>query len=125
MTRGESHHHGFVACPRQLSYIALVMRNPIRVIREFVEGFGLVEQAQVVASTAVIVTMATIIAVILLTGETLRWTDFVSVLAVGLIGFFSVLFSLQYARQLDEQRRQLLAISTIAEAVNRSVELEH
>lgn len=115
----------FVACPRQLSYIALAMRNPIRAIREFVESFGLVEQAQVVASTAVIVTMATIIAVILLTGETLRWTDFVSVLAVGLIGFFSVLFSLQYARQLDEQRRQLLAISTIAEAVNRSVELEH
>jgi len=101
------------------------MRNPIRAIRSYVEGFGLVEQAQVVASTAVIVTMATILAAILLTGETLRWTDFISVLAVGLIGFFSVLFSLQYARQLDEQRRQLLAISTIAEAVNRSVEVEH
>lgn len=100
------------------------MRNPFRAIREFIESFGLVEQAQVVASTAVIVTMATIIAAILLTGETLRWTDFISVLAVGLIGFFSVVFSLKYARQLDEQRRQLLAISTIAEAVNRSVELE-
>ncbi len=101
------------------------MRNPFRAIREFIESFGLVEQAQVVASTAVIVTMATIIAAILLTGETLRWTDFISVLAVGLIGFFSVVFSLKYARQLDEQRRQLLAISTIAEAVNRSVELDH
>ncbi len=101
------------------------MRNPFRAIRGFIESFGLVEQAQVVASTAVIVTMATIIAAILLTGETLRWTDFISVLAVGLIGFFSVVFSLKYARQLDEQRRQLLAISTIAEAVNRSVELDH
>ncbi len=101
------------------------MRNPLRAIRKFVESFGLVEQAQVVASTAVIVTMATIIAAILLTGETLRWTDFISVLAVGLIGFFSVVFSLKYARQLDEQRRQLLAISTIAEAVNRSVEVVH
>jgi PAS domain S-box-containing protein len=101
------------------------MRNPFRAIRQFIESFGLVEQAQVVASTAVIVTMATIIAAILLTGETLRWTDFISVLAVGLIGFFSVVFSLKYARQLDEQRRQLLAISTIAEAVNRSVELGH
>jgi PAS domain-containing protein len=101
------------------------MRNPLRLIRKYIESFGLVEQAQVVASTAVIVTMATIVAAILLTGETLRWTDFISVLAVGLIGFFSVLFSVNYARQIDEQRRQLLAISTIAEAVNRSVELEH
>ncbi|MBX2992808.1 MAG: PAS domain S-box protein [Bacteroidetes bacterium] len=101
------------------------MRNPFTSIRQLIVNFGLVEQAQVVASTAVIVTMATIVAAILLTGETLRWTDFISVLAVGLIGFFSVVFSLKYARQLDEQRRQLLAISTIAEAVNRSVELEH
>ncbi len=101
------------------------MRNPLKALKYFVENFGLVEQAQVVASTAVIVTMATIVAAILLTGETLRWTDFISVLAVGLIGFFSVVFSLKYARQLDEQRRQLLAISTIAEAVNRSVELDH
>jgi PAS domain S-box-containing protein len=101
------------------------MQKPVRAVKNFIENFGLVEQAQVVASTAVIVTMATIVAAILLTGETLRWTDFISVLAVGLIGFFSVVFSLSYARQLDEQRRQLLAISTIAEAVNRSVELDH
>jgi PAS domain S-box-containing protein len=101
------------------------MRNPLKFIQRFTENFGLVEQAQVVASTAVIVTMATIVAAILLTGEALRWTDFISVLAVGLIGFFSVVFSLKYGRQLDEQRRQLLAISTIAEAVNRSVELDH
>ncbi len=100
------------------------MRNPIKILRQFITNFGLVEQAQVVASTAVIVTMATIVAAILLTGEGLRWTDFISVLAVGLIGFFSVVFSLKYARQLDEQRRQLMAISTIAEAVNRSVELD-
>ncbi len=92
-------------------------------LRQFITNFGLVEQAQVVASTAVIVTMATIVAAILLTGDGLRWTDFISVLAVGLIGFFSVVFSLKYARELDEQRRQLLAISTIAEAVNRSVDM--
>ena len=101
------------------------MRNPLKIVTQFIKDFGLVEQAQVVASTAVIVTMATIVAAILLTGETLRWTDFISVLAVGLIGFFSVVFSLKYARQIDEQRRQLLAISTIAEAVSRSVELDH
>ncbi|MEO8167281.1 MAG: ATP-binding protein [bacterium] len=99
------------------------MRNPIKILHQFITNFGLVEQAQVVASTAVIVTMATIVAAILLTGDGLRWTDFISVLAVGLIGFFSVVFSLKYARELDEQRRQLLAISTIAEAVNRSVDM--
>ena len=101
------------------------MWNPFKAVKQYIEDFGLVEQAQVVASTSVIVTMATIVAAILLPGETLRWTDFISVLAVGLIGFFSVVFSLKYARQIDEQRRQLLAISTIAEAVNRSVELEY
>jgi PAS domain S-box-containing protein len=101
------------------------MRNPKDAIKQITGSFGLVEQSMVVSSTALIVTMATIVAAIVLTGETLRFTDFISVLAVGLIGFFSVLFSWKYARELDEQRGQLLAISTIAEAVNRSVELEH
>lgn len=100
------------------------MRNPIKGIKRFSGNFGLVEQALVVASTALIVTMVTIIASILLTGEKLRWIDYINLLAVSVIGFFSVIFSWKYSRQLDEQRRQLLAISTIAEAVNRSVELE-
>lgn len=101
------------------------MRNPVKAIRQYIKEFGLVEQALVVASTALIVTMVTITASILLTGEKLRWIDYVNLLAVSVIGFFSVIFSWKYSRQLDEQRRQLLAISTIAEAVNRSVELEH
>lgn len=100
------------------------MQRLQRSIRNFFEGFGLVEQALVVSSTALIVTMVTIIAAILLTGEKLRWIDFINIFAVGVIGFFNVVFSWKYSRQLDEQRRQLLAISTIAEAVNRSVELE-
>ncbi|MBI4535823.1 MAG: response regulator, partial [Ignavibacteriae bacterium] len=83
------------------------------------------EQAQVVASTAVIVTMTTIIGAIVGTGQTPRWTDFISIVAVGTIGFASVYFSLQYSRQLDEQRRQLLAISTIAEGVNRFFDLDY
>lgn len=98
------------------------MKNPATTIREFARNLGPVEQAQVVASTAVVVTMSTIILAMVLTGQSPRLMDFISILAVGIIGFTSVYFSLLHSRQLDEQRRQLLALNTIAEAVNREVE---
>jgi PAS domain S-box-containing protein len=101
------------------------MKNPLSILRRFVRNLGLVEQAQVVASTGVIVSMATIIIAMLATGQSPRLMDFVSILTIGLIGFAGVFFSLQYSRQLDEQRRQLLAINSIAESVNRVVELDH
>jgi PAS domain S-box-containing protein len=100
------------------------MENPIKRISLLVKNLGPVEQAQVVASTAVIVSMATIITAISVTGEPTRLMDFISILTVGTIGFTSVYFTLQYNRQLDEQRQQLLALNTIAEAVNRVVELD-
>lgn len=99
------------------------MKGPVTAIREFISTLGPVEQAQVVASTAVVVTMATIVTAMVVTGQQARLMDFISVLAVGTIGFTSVYFSLHYSRQLDEQRRQLLALNTIAEAVNRVVDL--
>ncbi len=99
------------------------MKGPLTAVRQFTSGLGPVEQAQVVASTAVVVTMATIVTAMVVTGQPARLMDFISVLAVGTIGFTSVYFSLQYSRQLDEQRRQLLALNTIAEAVNRVVDL--
>ncbi|HTY60304.1 MAG TPA: ATP-binding protein [Bacteroidota bacterium] len=68
--------------------------------------------------------MATIISAMVVTGQTPRLMDFISILTVGTIGFTNVYFSLRYSRQLDEQRRQLLAMNTIAEAVNRVVELD-
>src|SRR5512137_2924936 len=92
-------------------------------IRRFLQNLGPVEQAQVVASTAVIVMMTTIISAIAVTGQSPRLMDFISILTVGTIGFTSVYFSLRYSRQLDEQRRQLLALNTIAESVNRVVEI--
>jgi PAS domain S-box-containing protein len=101
------------------------MRTPIARGKEFIRNLGPVEQAQVVASTAVVVTMATIISAMVLTGQSTRLMDFISILAVGTIGFTSVYFTVQYSRQLDEQRRQLLALNTIAEAVNRVVELDY
>jgi PAS domain S-box-containing protein len=101
------------------------MTNPITVIRTFIRTLGPVEQAQIVASTAVVVSMTTIISAMAVTGQSPRLMDFISILTVGSIGFVSVYFSLHYSRQLDEQRRQLLALNTIAEAVNRVVELDY
>lgn len=101
------------------------MVSPFHTIRRFARNLGPVEQAQVVASTAVVVTMVTIITAMLATGQTPRLMDFISILAVGVIGSASVYFSLRYSRQLDEQRQQLLALNTVTETVNRSVELDY
>src|SRR5258706_5704803 len=85
---------------------------------------GLVEQSQVVASTAVIVAMGTIVTVHFVTNSSFTWLDFITILTVGVIGYVSVYFSLKYGRMLEEQRRELLELNTIAEAVNHSVELD-
>ncbi len=100
------------------------MLNPITSIRRFLRSLGPVEQAQMVASTAVVVTMVTILSAMAATGQIPRLMDFISILAVGLIGFTSVYFSLLNSRRLDEQRRQLIAINTVADAVNRIVSLD-
>ncbi len=99
------------------------MMHPIRTIRNFVRGLGPVEQAQVVASTSVVVSMVTIVSAMAAIGQMPRLMDFISVLTVGLFGFTTVFFSLRYGRQLDAQRRHLLALNTISEAVNRAVDL--
>lgn len=101
------------------------MMNPLYTLKKFVRNLGAVEQAQVVASTAVIVSMATIITAMVLTQQAVRLMDFISILTVGTIGFTSVYFTLRYGRQLDAQRRQLFALNTIAEAVNQVVELDY
>ncbi len=88
-------------------------------------GLGPVEQAQMVASTAVVVSMATIVSVMAATGQTPRFMDVVSIVTVGVFGFTSVYFSLLNNRRLDEQRRQLLALNTVAEAVNRVADLDY
>lgn len=94
-------------------------------LRRFFSPFGLVEQSQVVASTAVVVAMLTIISAHFFIGKELQWLDFIGIVTVGSVGFVSVFFSLKYGRQLEEQRRELLALNTVAEAVNHSVELEY
>ncbi len=100
------------------------MKNPIIGIQRFFNNLGPVEQAQIVSSTAVIVSMGTIVMSMFATNQEPRLMDFISVLTVGLIGYISVYFSLTYSRQLDAQRKQLLALNTIAEAVNKVVQLD-
>src|SRR6266581_6635825 len=101
------------------------MKYSLKSIRPLFPRMGLVEQSQVVASTAVVVAMVTIVTVHFVTGSTFNSLDFISILTVGVIGFVSVYFSLKYGRMLEEQRRELLELNTIAEAVNHSVELDY
>jgi len=100
-----------------------MLKRPIHTIRAFFKSLGVVEQAQVVASTAVIVAMVTMIMMHLAVGETIRKLDFISILTVGIIGYVGIFFMLKYGRILEEQRRQLAELNTIAEALNSTVEL--
>ncbi len=89
--------------------------------RKIHQRFGLVEQLQVVASTAVIVAMITIISIYIISGRTITYLDLLTILTVGLFGFITVAFVLKYGRKLEEQRRGLAAINTISEAISYSV----
>ena len=100
------------------------MKNILNSIRKFITPLGLVERAQIVASTAVLVAMGTIISIYLTSGERFRPQDFISAMTVGVIGYVSIFFLLKYGRILEEQRRELLELNTITEAVNSSVQLE-
>jgi PAS domain S-box-containing protein len=101
------------------------MRSLLKRIREFNRSMGLVEQSQMVASTAVVVAMVTIIGAHFSTGQQLTWLDFISVVTVGVIGYTNVIFSLKYGRQLEQQRKELQSLNMIAESVNHSVELNY
>ena len=101
------------------------MEIGFRKFRQVRATLGPVEQAQIVASTAVVVAMVTIILVRVFSGYSLDWWDFVSVTTVGIFGFLIVYFTLKYGRQLEEQKQELLSLKTFAEAVNRSTEVPY
>lgn len=101
------------------------MKKIFQRLRSFTFNLGLVEQAQIVASTAVVVIMVTIIAANILLQKELGFLDFVSILTVGIIGFASVYFSLKYGRQLEEQRRELEALNTVSQVVSKSINLNY
>jgi PAS domain S-box-containing protein len=101
------------------------MRKFFKRVRSISFNLGLVEQAQIVASTAVIVMMVTIIAANILLKKEFGFLDFISILTAGTIGFASVYFSLKYGQQLEEQRRELEALNTVAQVVSKSINLNY
>ncbi len=101
------------------------MKNFFKIIRTFFQNLGLVEQAQIVASTAVVVIMVTIISANIVLNLVLTPFDFISIITVGIIGFASVYFSLKYGRQLEAQKRELEALNRVAESVNQSIDLDY
>jgi PAS domain S-box-containing protein len=96
-----------------------------RKLRKFRTSLGPLEQAQIVVSTAVVVTMITMVAFRVVSGEKIGWYDFVSVTIVGFIGFLIVYSTIASGRQLEEQKQELLALNTVAGAVNRAVEIPY
>ncbi len=101
------------------------MKISFRKIRKFRASLGPVEQAQVVISTIVVMAIVTILLVRLFTGENLDYNDFVSTITVGAFGFMIVFFTLKYGRLLEDQKQELLALKTMAETVNRTVEINY
>ncbi len=101
------------------------MKKFFQRIRSITFNLGLVEQAQIVASTAVIVIMVTIIAANILLQKEVEFLDFISIVTAGIIGFASVYFSLKYGRQLEEQRRELESLNTVAQVVSKSINLNY
>ncbi|MCK9408595.1 MAG: PAS domain S-box protein, partial [Bacteroidetes bacterium] len=101
------------------------MKKFLQRIRSISFTLGLVEQAQIVASTAVIVIMVTIISANILLQKELTFLDFVSIMTVGIIGFASVYFSLKYGRHLEEQRRELEALNAVSQFINKSINLNY
>lgn len=86
-----------------------------RNILKFRASLGPVEQAQIVISTAVVVTLATIVVVRMTSGHTLELLLFGSVLTVGVFGFIIVFFTLKYGRLLEEQKQELIALNAFTE----------
>ncbi len=93
-------------------------------LRKFRTSLGPVEQAQIVVSTAVVVSLITIVVVRMTSGQTLGWLLFGNVLTVGIFGFIIVFFTLKYGRLLEEQKQELLALNTFAESVNRAIDVQ-
>jgi PAS domain S-box-containing protein len=82
----------------------------------------------------VVVALVTIVAVRYLSVEPavastapkrIDWILFASVITTGIFGFIIVFFTLKYGRLLEGQRQELLALNTIAEAVNRAVDIDY
>ena len=104
------------------------MKFSFRNIQRFRTALGPVDQAQVVASTAVVVALITILVVRVISapkGVPLDFLLFISILTVGIFGFIIVVFTLKYGRLLEDQKKELVALNTVSEAVNRAVDINY
>jgi PAS domain S-box-containing protein len=95
-----------------------------RKLRKFRLSLGPVEQAQIVISTAVVVTLLTIWRLRKTSGQTIDWLLFGSIITVSIFGFIIVFFTLKYGRLLEEQKQELLALNAFAESVNRAIDVQ-
>jgi two-component system, cell cycle sensor histidine kinase and response regulator CckA len=93
-------------------------------LRKFRFSLGPVDQAQIVVTVAVLVTLGTIFYIGIKSGRTLDFLLFGSILTVGVFGFINVFFTLKYGRLLEEQKQELLALNTFAESVNRAIDVQ-
>lgn len=92
-------------------------------LKRFRISLGPVEQAQIAISTAVVVSLITILAVRLTSGQKIEWLLFGSVITVGIFGFIIVTITLKYGRILEEQKQELLALNTFAQAINKTIDI--
>ncbi|HOV97977.1 MAG TPA: PAS domain S-box protein [Bacteroidota bacterium] len=92
-------------------------------LKKFRLTLGPVEQLQIVISTIVVVSLATIFVVRWTSGQKLEWLLFGSVLTVGIFGFIIVTITLKYGRILEEQKQELMALNSFAQTINRSVDI--
>ncbi len=97
----------------------------LRALRTFRSSLGPLEQAWIVITTAVVVTLITIIAFRVIGGEKLGWYDQVSVVVAGIVGIIIIVSTISYGRQTEQQKQEILALKTIAEAVNRAVDIPY
>jgi len=97
----------------------------LRAFKSFRSSLGPLEQAWLVITTAVVVTLITIIAFRVIGGEKLGLYDQVSVVVVGIVGIIIIVSTISYGRQTEKQQQEILALKTIAEAVNRAVEIPY
>ena len=85
---------------------------------------GPVEQAQIVTSTAVLVSLITIIVLRITSAKTIDWLLFGNVLTVGIFGFIIVYFTIKFGRILEEQKEELIALNLFTESITRAIEVQ-
>lgn len=89
-------------------------------------SLGPVEQAQIVTSTAVLVSLS-LITFITFKIASIKNIDlflFGNVITVGIFGFIMVYFTVRFGRILEEQKQELLALNAFTESINQAINVQ-